>query len=514
MPFPTPTTLESRVGQLFFAGFEGLEAPDYILDWLRAGRLGGIILFSRNVSTPQQLAALTDSLQAAAPYGVVISIDQEGGTVARLREGFTESPGAMALASARDGEALIERVSHMLATELRALGIHWNYAPVVDIAYNPDNPSMGTRALGNNAESVSRLSAAAVRGFQSGGVASSPKHFPGMGHTPIDTHLALPELDTPLEHLVNVDLLPYRACIAAGAASVMVTHVLYRALDADYPCTLSPVVVSRLLRGELGYDGVVTTDCLEMQAITDHYGPAETAILAALAGIDAILFSHTRARQEAAYDAVLEAVKSGRIPMQVIDDANRRLAAFKARYVLPRKDLGAIRAPEHLALAEAAARAGTTLARAGEALPLGGRVGVIEFSSALESGIGEVDGLAGFRRLLRERLPDAEVIVLKGTDFQPDKAIALAGRVDTLVLAVRSAHLSPEKTELSRRLLAAAHRAVLVCLRNPYDAMLLGGADSVLCTCGDSVPSLAAAVAALMGDFVPTGSLPVEVQPA
>ncbi|MFN8379012.1 MAG: beta-N-acetylhexosaminidase [Anaerolineae bacterium] len=508
-----PTTLEARVGQMMFAGFEGLEAPDYILDWLHSDRLGGIILFARNVDNPQQLAALTDSLQAAAPYGALISIDQEGGTVARLRKGFTESPGAMAMASAADSEQWVERVSHMLAMELRALGIHWNYAPVVDITYDARNPSVGTRSFGTNPAWVSRLASAAVRGFQSAGVAAAPKHFPGLGDTAVDTHIALPALDTPLQQLLDVDLAPYRAVLAAGASSVMITHVLYRALDAEYPSTLSPQVVRRLLRGELMYDGVVTTDCLEMNAITNQFGAEETAVLAALAGIDALLFSHTRSRQEAAYQALLSAVEIGRVPMSIVDDANRRLAAFKGRYLLPRADLTGVYSTDHLVLASEAARAGTTLLRRGTALPLTGHVGVVEFASALDSGIGEVDGLTGFSRLTRERLPESDVCIVQGNTIDED-ALALATRADTLVLAVRNAHLNPERVESAQRLLNAASQTVLVCLRNPYDASALAGADTILCTCGDSRPSLEAAVSALMGDFVPKGQLPVEVVPA
>ncbi len=498
---------------MLFAGFDGLEAPDYLLDWLRAGRLGGVILFSRNVESPAQLAALTDSIQAASPYGALISIDQEGGTVARLRKGFTESPGAMALASAIDRSRWVEQVSRMLALELRALGIHWNYAPVVDITYDIGNPSLGTRSFGNDPARVGMLAAAAVRGFQGAGIAASPKHFPGVGHTDVDTHIALPALDTPLDHLLTVDLAPYRAALVAGAASVMVTHVLYRALDADHPSTLSSRVVSQLLRGKLGYDGVVTTDCLEMNAITNHYGPEEAVVLAALAGIDALLFSHTPARQEAAYTALLEAVRSGRVPIQVVDDANRRLAAFKAHYLLPRADLSVVGSARHQRLAAEAARAGTTLLRWGDALPLEGQIGVVEFASALDSGIGEVDGLTGFSRLVRERLPGVDVSIVRGNAVT-DEARELAARAETLVLAVRSAHLNAERLESARSLLSAARQTVLVCLRNPYDAGVLAGADSVLCTCGDSTPSLEAAVAALMGDFTPSGRLPVEVVPA
>jgi beta-N-acetylhexosaminidase len=504
-------SLETQIGQMCYVGFEGLIAPDYLLHWLRAGRVGGVILFARNVESPAQVAALTDSLQAAAPYGVIISIDQEGGTVARLRDGFTESPGAMALSSARDGEQLTERVSALLATELRALGIHWDYAPAVDISYNAANPSVGTRSFGGDPARVSRLGAAAIRGFQSAGVAASAKHFPGLGNTPIDTHLDLPVLDTPLEHLLAVDLAPYRAAITAGTASIMLTHVMYSALDADHPVTVSPVVVQRLIRGELAYDGIVTTDCMEMQAVSDRYGAGESAVLAALAGIDAILFSHTRSRQEAVYEALLAAAHSGRLPLAVIEGANRRLATFKQRWLKPRADIGIIRAPEHLALAHEVARAGTTLLRAGAALLLRGNVTVIEFPSIFDSGILESGGLSGFSRLLTSRLPDAHVhIVREGTPA--DALLQTAREAETLVLATRNAHLNAERLALCKSIVAQSRQAVLVCLRNPYDAGALGaGADSILCTCGDSAPSLEAAVEALMGDYIPTGSLPVEV---
>jgi beta-N-acetylhexosaminidase len=510
MTLLSPRSLEARVGQMLFVGFEGLTAPTYILDWLREGRIGGIILFARNVESPAQVAALTDSLQAAATYGVIISIDQEGGMVARLREGFTESPGAMALASAAHSEALTQEAAHILAQELRALGIHWNYAPVLDIAYNAKNPSMGTRTFGSDPELVSELGAATVRGLQSAGIAASPKHFPSASHTEIDTHIALPALDTSLDELRNIDLMPYRAAIAAGTASIMVTHVLYRALDAQFPSTMSPIVVNRLLRDELKYDGVVTTDCMEMQAITNHYGSAESAVLAALAGMDSILFSHTREKQESAYAALLDAAHSGRLPEARIDEANRRLATFKTLYLKPRADLSLVAASEHVAFMEEAARASITLLKRGNALPLHGRIGIVEFPSALESGINESGGLTGFSKLLRARLPECEVVTLLSDEARP-AAEVLAERVETLVLAVRNVHMNAEKHAFAEHLVEKANSTVLVCLRNPHDARALPNVDSTLCTCGDSVPSLVAVVAALLGDFVPSGVLPVEL---
>ncbi|MCB9453729.1 MAG: beta-N-acetylhexosaminidase [Anaerolineaceae bacterium] len=507
-------SLETQIGRMCFVGFEGLEPPAYLLDWIRAGRVGGIILFARNIASPQQVAALTDALQAAAPDGVLIGIDQEGGVVARLREaqGFTEVPGALALASAADSVHHVEQVAGVLAAELRAVGIHWDYYPVVDLSYNAANPSVGTRSYGSDPAQVSALAAAAVRGLQREGVAASPKHFPGLGNTPIDTHQGLPVLDTPLEHLEQMDLAPYHAVIAENAATIMVTHTIFTALDATLPATLSPVVVNQLLRGRLHFDGVVTTDCMEMKAISDRYPPGESAVLAALGGFDTILFSHTPARQEAAHDALLQAVQQGRVPRDLIDTANRRIMDFRRRYLKPRGDLGAIGNPRHRAIAREAAQAGVTLVKGGAAFPLAGNgsgVGVIEFPSVLESGIVEAGGVTGFARLFHQRLPQAEVLVWR--EGASHEALGLARRAGTLVLATRNAHLDTRQLAAAREYMAAAPQTILVALRNPYDAGVLEAADSIACTCGDAVPSLEAVVAALAGDYTPAGRLPVRI---
>ncbi|MFN8449093.1 MAG: beta-N-acetylhexosaminidase [Anaerolineae bacterium] len=298
-----PRSMADKIGQMLCVGFAGLTAPDYLLDWLRAGRVSGVILFARNVESPEQLARLTESLHAAAKFPLLVSIDQEGGTVARLRDGFTESPGALALASAaEDRLARAERVTRMLGEEMRALGINWVYAPAVDLLHHFENPALGTRSFGTDADAVSDLAVASVRGFQSAGVAACVKHFPGLGNTAVDTHVALPILSVSEQALLESDLLPYRAAVAAGVASIMTTHTIFSALDAVYPATLSPHIIRRLVRGTLGFQGVVTSDCMEMKAIAAHHSPAESALLAAQAGVDLILFSHTPSMQAAAYD--------------------------------------------------------------------------------------------------------------------------------------------------------------------------------------------------------------------
>lgn len=512
-------SLEHSVGAMLFAGFDGLAPPDYILEWLAAGRIGGVILFSRNVASPAQLAELTAACRAAAGRPLLIAIDQEGGRVARLRAaaGFSESPGALALGAA-DSEPLAERVSAALAAELRALGINWNLAPVVDIAHR-ENPVIGTRALGSDPARVSALAAAQIRGFQAQGVAATAKHFPGHGNTPIDTHVAMARVDAPLDALWTHDLAPFRAAVAAGVEAVMVAHVTFTALDSQHPATLAPAVVQGLLRERIGYDGLVCTDCLEMRAIRDHYSAGEAAVLAALAGCDVLFFSHTRAYQQEAYAALLAAARSGRLPPERVHAAAGRVQALSARRAIDsaRPPLDVVGCAPHLALMREAARAGTVLLRAeADLLPLRPSdehcVALVEFISLLESQVVERGADTSLAQLLRARLPALACAALPPTG-RDAAALAharqLAAEADVLVLATRSAHLWPDDLAQARALIEAARRTVLVCLANPYDAAALPGAAAVICTCGDSAPSLEAAADALLGRFVPAGRLPV-----
>ena len=287
-------SLAENIGQLMMVGFEGLRPPRHILQWLSSGRIGGVYLFARNIASPAQVKQLTEDCRAAAKNPILVGIDQEGGAVARLRDGFTESPGAMALAAGGDRH-LAEDIAYMMGRELAALGINWNFAPAADIAHKRDNPSIGTRSIGRDPQLVSELVAAQIRGFQRAGVAATAKHFPGLGNTVIDTHDAPVKATGSLNDLYQEDLAPFRAAIAADVGCLMLTHVIYDELDAERPATLSPRIVCSLLRDELGFDGVVCTDCMEMKAITDAFGAGESAVLAIEAGTDLVLvFSYAR----------------------------------------------------------------------------------------------------------------------------------------------------------------------------------------------------------------------------
>lgn len=513
-------TLESKIGQILVVGFAGLTAPDYVLEWLATERAGGIILFRRNIASPEQLAALVQSCRDAAPRPILVAIDQEGGRVARLHQGngFTESPGAMALA-ATGSEEIAESVSAVLAAEMRAMGINWVLAPVVDIAHDKTNFVIGTRALGTDSEQVARLACAEVRGFQQSGIPATAKHFPGHGNTPVDTHEALAVVSGSVDYLWEHDLIPFRAAVKAGVASVMVSHVKFEALDSEHPATLSPRITTGLLRDEIGFQGVACSDCMEMKAITDHYGASESAVLGILAGLDVLFFSHTQQYQQEAYNGILTAVQSGRIAESRIDEAVARIDAMLTAYPVTAPDCAQIQRKEYLAVMQKATEQSLTLLeRVPQTLPLqlgaDERLGLVEFGGIQDTKAIEQGTATAFIHLLNEQGWGFESVALhpeKAAESDYERAEQLAQKSDILLIATRNAHLYPQELALTQHLINQGHRTIVICLANPYDALALTGADAALCSYGDSQPSLMAVVAALQGAFVPSGRLPVAI---
>jgi len=280
---------QDQPGQLLFCGFEGTGVPDDLAALIAAGRIGGVILFARNIENPEQVRALTTELHGLAPEEapLMLAIDQEGGRVQRLREPWTEWP-PMRVVGDRDEVTLTEEIARALARELGDLGIQLDFAPCVDVDTNPDNPIIGDRSFGRTPERVSKHAAHFIDAMQRAGVAACAKHFPGHGDTATDSHLELPRLDHGLERLRRIELPPFRAAVEAGVASIMTAHVLFPALDAERPATLAPEVM-RLLREELGYEGVVFSDDLEMKAVADHYSPQDLVTGSLAAGVDALL---------------------------------------------------------------------------------------------------------------------------------------------------------------------------------------------------------------------------------
>lgn len=512
------------VGQMLSIGFEGPEAPPEVREWVAAGRAGSIILFAHNIVSPAQVAELTASLQSLSPVPLLFLIDQEGGIVTRLHDPATVMPGQMALGATFDPQNA-HRAATILAREMRALGLHVNLAPVLDIQTDATKAVMGIRSFGETAEMVRDFGLAALSAYQESGILACVKHFPGKGDSNLDSHLYLPTIPHSRERMAQVELVPFKAAIDAGAGMVMTSHVLFPAYDAELPATLSPRVLRGLLRDGLGFQGLIATDALEMKAIADHFPAGRSGVLAALAGADLLLAPHGFERQQEISAAVLDALRSGELPRPAVEQSVRRILAAKWRYAVavdelygPRPPLEAVGCAEHRQAARALADASITLVR-NEAglvplrLPAGARLAVIDFSLPRFSLVEEARRTA---RLLHSevqaRHPQASLtsVTPQPTPAERDQCRAAAAAADVLLLFTRNADQYPEQASLVQEL-AATRPAAVVAMRNPFDLLAFPAVATYVAAYGDASVTIGAVVRGLFGEVPFAGRLPVSL---
>jgi beta-N-acetylhexosaminidase len=552
-------TLEEKVGQLFVANVYGESAdttnpPDVAANQTMYGpgisnaeelidryRLGGIIYYrwTNNLREPRQIARLSNGIQKVAldqPAGIpmLISTDQEQGVVSRVWAPATEFPGNMALgATRRSADAFAS--AKVTARELAALGINQNLAPVADVNINPLNPVIGARSFGENPELVSELTAAAVGGTQRAGVSATVKHFPGHGDTVTDSHTGVPWIFHTREQWEAIDAPPFRAAIAAGTDMVMTAHVIMPELQSDCdpetqegcdPATLAPEILTGLLREELGYDGVVITDALNMAGVREKYGDERIPVLALKAGVDMPMMVDTTTDTvslEVAYNAVLDAVRGGEISEARIDQSVQRVLELKRKrglfrdpFVSERKAARKLGTRGHLAAAQRVGDHSVTLVRNDAGLlPLarasGQRVLVTGYRSVSDTlGAQPAAHLAaalGRRGVTTELFetgsaPNAEAIAT---------AVGKAAASDVVVVATSNASGSESQRNLVNALLATGKPVVLVATRNPYDIASLPQAPTYIATYSWTAPSMQAVARALLGETNPVGKLPVRI---
>jgi beta-N-acetylhexosaminidase len=329
-----PLAFARDIGQLLIGSFPGSSVPPELRSLAREFDLGGGILFSRNVEAPEQVAELAGTIEELGrSMPAWVSVDQEGGRVARLKEPFTRWP-PMAVLGRAQSESLAERFGRALARELRAVGITLDYAPVLDVHTNPKNPVIGDRAFAEKAEEVARFGSLVIRALQGEGVAACGKHFPGHGDTSTDSHLELPLVEHPPDRLRAVEFVPFRAAIRDDVAFIMTAHVLVPSLDEEAPATLRPRIVQAILREELGYQGVILSDDLEMKAVSSRTPVPAAAVQAINAGCDGVLIcSGDVDLQAVTLEALVKAVESGEIRQARVDDALLRLRRAKERFL-------------------------------------------------------------------------------------------------------------------------------------------------------------------------------------
>ncbi len=543
-------TTEEKVGQLFVVEvygqaadtvsaqnqrLYGVDTPAQVIDKYKPG---GVIYFDArrgpdNVRDPRQIATLSNGLQAAAarqriPVPLLISTDQEGGAVVfRLTAPATSMPGNMALGAAGSTSSA-RRSAEVIGTELAAVGINQNYAPVADVNVNPANPVIGVRSVGEDPALVSRIVAAQVDGYHSGGTAAVAKHFPGHGDTATDSHFGLPEVTHTRAQLEAIDLPPFRQAIRSGVDTIMTAHVVLRSVDpSGAPATMSQPILTGLLRNELKYDGLIVTDALDMGGATATYPPNVAPVEAFKAGADQLVLAP---QMDVAYNAVLAAVRSGEISKKRLDESVVRILKLKLkrglflkRYVNAERAAAVVGAPKHLADAQAITDQTTTLVR--------NDAGVLPLAAAparkvLVTGWG-VTTTQTLGTALANR---GQTVTVAETGTTPTAAriaevAAQAAANDLVVVSTNNAASVTVATgqptasaaaqqALVRALVATGKPVIVAGMRNPYDVSYLPTAQTYLATYGYTAESVESLARVLFGEVNPGGKLPVTIPKA
>ncbi len=511
-----PHSLVALARGTIAVGFAGTTAAQAPLDALRG--FGAIVLFARNAGEPDELRELVSALRALGAPPPLIAVDQEGGRVARLgAELVAPIPAAMAIGAAND-PALTERLGALVGRDLARLGISVDFAPVADLALHATSAAVGTRAFGDDPARVAPLAAAFARGLERAGVAATLKHFPGHGATADDSHVALPRVRDDAATLRARDLVPFARAIEARAASlVMTAHVVAEAFDAERPATLSPAVLTTLLRDELGFDGVAVTDCLEMDAIARGVGTVRGAVDALAAGADLLLVSHHVELAAEAATAIAEAVETGRIPRARLFEAHARVAALRARLAAPRDETAGVdeRAPLEAARRAVTAVRGELRLRDGKAVTVISFEGALADRAARSGARPDADNVASLSAALRRRRWKSENMRVPLEPDEDDLALLL-DHVPRLgdrefVVVTRDAFAHPPQREAVARILASSPEALIVAARGPADAALWPQARRVACIYGDRPPAFEGCADVLSGRAAASGNLPVRL---
>ncbi|WP_337017402.1 beta-N-acetylhexosaminidase [Oceanobacillus massiliensis] len=527
-------TINEKIGQMLMPDFRNWDGENVtemlpeIEQLVKDYHLGGVILFAENVVATEQTAQLVaDYQEASEKYGLLMTIDQEGGIVTRLQSG-THMPGNMALGAARSPETA-QDVGQVIGEELNALGINMNLAPVLDVNNNPDNPVIGVRSFGESPELVANIGTAYIQGLQSTGVAATAKHFPGHGDTAVDSHLGLPEVGHDKERLLAVELYPFQQAMQEGIDAIMTAHVTFPKIDdtkvisqkdgteISLPATLSHKVLTGLMREEMGFDGVIITDALNMGAIADHFGTVDAAIRSVKAGTDIVLMP---VGLEDVADGLLEAVETGEITEERIEQSVRRILTLKVeRGIIKSENPQSIEdiianaesvvgSEAHKQVEKKAANQSITLVKNNQVLPFDYRgdekivvIGSTYIDSLYES--------------VREYHSNTELMTASGP--LDDDQLAQLEDANAVVVGSYTYNVngrSPDSAQMQliNQLIEHVEAPVVgVGIRNPYDVMAFPEIDAYLAQYGFRPASFQATAASLFGENNPTGLLPVTI---
>lgn len=505
-----------QAGQRLVGGFPGKEISSEFIRLVKKYKIGNVILFEHNVENASQLKRLCREIQELVRketgHSAFITIDQEGGVVTRLPGSCCNVPGAMAVAAVGDPEnaGILAAVT---AKELKSLGVNFNLAPVMDVNNNPQNPVIGVRSYSDRADIAAEYGVAALKSYQREKFLACAKHFPGHGDTAVDSHLGLPVIEKTLEELEALELKPFRAVIENGIEAVMTSHILFPKLEPEkIPCTMSRRIITGILKERLGFNGLVLSDCMEMDAIGKHYGTAKGVAAAMAAGVDLVFVSHTAELLEKGVREVYRAVEEGRISLEEMRASAEKIIACKEKYV------------DHFAFGEGCSpedkkkereiRGKSFVLVKGSLFPVGKNTfftGCPGFRATLASS--EETGAVSFAEYMADKFGGRGLSASKNPEEKEIGEILSASEgADNIVISTYNGHLQPGQMKLIRALSAKGLPVLAVALRNPYDLAKLPENAAGIAAWDNSVETLELLAEVLGGKRLPEGRLPVRLE--
>lgn len=517
-------TLKQKIGQLIIAGFEDTFADEHITSLIKEYNIGNVIYFSRNFKNTEQFYNLNKELQKLAleqnGLPLFTSIDQEGGMVNRLNSGATFFPGNMALSAAGNEEDAYN-MGKYVGRELSALGVNMNLAPVLDVNNNPDNPVIGVRSYGEDPERVAQMGSAYIKGLQENGVIATGKHFPGHGDTSVDSHLDLSSVNHSKARLEKVELYPFKKAVENGIDAIMSAHVIFPAYeDKKLPSTLSYKVLTGLLREELGFKGLIVTDCMEMKAIADYFGTEKAAVMAVKAGADLITISHSKEKQTAALENLVSAVERGEISEERINESVEKIINYKNKININNFIASSFNDAKkvvgnkvHEDFAQKISENSITVVKGKEYLPLKADDNILFVSTnaAVLTGVDDCIEDRNISKLMKKRYPEitAETINIKTSDAEIEKIVKEAEDKSKVVICTYNANLNKGQLKLVEKVYGVNKNIIVIAMRNPYDFNSLKYVPCFVSTYEYTPNSINSVVKLLDGSIEGKGKCPV-----
>lgn len=516
-------SIREKIGQLLMVGFQEKEISEDIINLIRDYKIGNIILFERNFDNPEQLFKLTQDLQKVALESIgiplFISMDQEGGMVTKITSGSTIFPSAMSIAASNNYENA-SLMGEIMGKELKAYGVNMNLAPIFDVNNNPSNPIIGSRSFSDKPEEVAKYATNFALGLQKSGVYAVGKHFPGHGDTHVDSHIGLPTINHERELLDQVELYPFKYGSDNGVKGFMTTHIVFTTLEKELPATMSHKILTGVLRNDIGFNGLIVSDGMEMRGITNHYDIKYATMEAIKAGVDLALLCHpNQSHRRRTIDYIIEEYNNGNISDEIINNRVSRVLKEKETFapINLKKDFNEIKDvvinSEHKKASYNVVKDAFSLIK-GENIKLSENALFIGHKSLALTIASGSDGFVNAADELKKEFTKLDTVTIEANPNAEEinMIISKLNKYDQIILTTYNSNRHPNQIELINKVNELHNNVYVVSMRDPFDLFHTKGIKNYLALYEYTTNSVNVLVDYLKGNIVPTGTPPVKYE--